>query len=245
MTQPQNPSANPPSDTAAARGFCSACGTRLDRAARFCHHCGTPVGPDGALAAQPAGARTGPPGVLVWGVPALALIAVIVLIAMQSGRDTPVQGTMPLGGGAMRAPDISSMSPSEQADRLFNRVMTLASEGKTDSAQFFAPMAIGAFEALVPLTAHTRYDMGLVALVSGMLGVASAQADTILAERPTHLLGLALAARAAEARGNAQEGAQFRQRLVAAEASERAAGLPEYADHDSDIRAAVDLARGR
>jgi hypothetical protein len=181
----------------------------------------------------------------VWGVPTLALIAVIILIAVQSARETPLAaGAMPLSG-AMRAPDISSMSPSEQADRLFNRVMTLSSEGKTDSAQFLASMALPALEALAPLTAHTRYDMGLVALVSGMLGIASAQADTILAERPTHLLGLALAARAAEARGNAEAGAQFRQRLVAAEASERAAGLPEYADHDSDIRAAVDLARGK
>jgi hypothetical protein len=182
----------------------------------------------------------------VWGVPAIALIAVVVLIAAQYGsRSAPdAAGSVPLGGMG-RAPDISSMTPAEQAERLFDRVMRLASEGHADSAAFFAPMALGAFEAVSPRTAHIRYDMGLVALVTGEAGIASAQADTILAERPTHLLGLALAARAAEAKGDAQAGARFRQRLVAAEASERTAGLPEYMDHDADIRAAVDLARGR
>ena len=115
---------------------------------------------------------------------------------------------MPLGaGGVVQAPDISSMSPDERADRLFNRVMRLSSEGKADSAAFFGPMALGALEALAPLNAHRRYDMGLVALVSGDVSRATAQGDTILAERPTHLLGLALAARAADARGDATRAA--------------------------------------
>ena len=143
----------------------------------------------------------------------------------------------------MRAPDISSMSPAEQADRLFNRVMSLSSEGKTDSVAFFAPMAIAAFEALAPLNTHTRYDLGLVALVSGDPGRASAQSDSILLERPTHLLGLALAARVADARGDSAATRAARQRLLGAEKAERAAGLPEYTDHDADLRAAVEQAR--
>jgi len=36
-----------------------------------------------------------------------------------------------------RAPDISSLSPQERADRLYNRVMLLATQGKADSVQFF------------------------------------------------------------------------------------------------------------
>ena len=43
--------------------------------------------------------------------------------------------------GAGRAPDLSQMSPRDIADRLFDRVMRLSSEGKVDSAQFFATMA--------------------------------------------------------------------------------------------------------
>ena len=121
----------------------------------------------------------------------------------------------------------------------------LSSEGKADSAAFFGPMARGAIEALAPLDNHRRYDMGLVALVTGDVASGKAQADTILKQRPTHLLGLALAARVADARGDATAARNFRQRLITAEPAERKAALPEYLDHDADIRAAVDLARKR
>jgi len=137
------------------------------------------------------------------------------------------------------------MSPEERADRLFNRVMTYASNGKNDSAAFFAPMAMTAIESLAPLGAHGRYDLGLVALVAGDAAKAAAQSDTILKQRPTHLLGLSLAARAADARGDKAAAKGFRDRLVAAEKSERAAGLQEYSDHDADLRAALDEARKR
>jgi hypothetical protein len=179
-------------------------------------------------------------------VPSLAVVALVVLSAVQFGArgpTAPSAETVPLGAGAMRAPDISSMSPAERADRLFNRVMLLSTEGKTDSVAFFGPMAINAFEALAPLNAHQRYDLGLVALVSGAVPVAAAQADTILRERSTHLLGLALAARAADARGDAAAGGDFRKKLLAAESAERARSLPEYTDHDADIRTAITTAR--
>lgn len=135
------------------------------------------------------------------------------------------------------------MSPEERADRLFNRVMRLSSEGKADSAAFFGPMALGAIMALAPLDAHRRYDTGLVALVTGDVVTATAQGDTILAQRSTHLLGLALAARAADARGDAAASKGFRRRLLAAEAAERARALQEYTDHGSDILTAIELAR--
>jgi hypothetical protein len=179
-------------------------------------------------------------------VPALALVVLLILTAMQfSSRvdQTDPGGAIPLGSGAMRAPDISAMSPRERADRLFNRVMLLSSEGKTDSAAFFAPMALAAIEALAPLDAHQRYDLGLVALVMGDVSRAKAEAEAILAEQPTHLLGLVLAARTADLRGDAAAGSDFRQRLVAAEPAERARALQEYADHDADIRAAIASAR--
>lgn len=185
---------------------------------------------------------------LRWGVPAVAIVALIMVSLFRLGSRGPAPesaGATPLGAGAMRAPDISSLSPAERADRLFNKVMSLSSEGKADSAAFFAPMALSAFEALAPLSAHSRYDMGLVALVSGDVKRASAQSDTILKQRPTHLLGLVLAARVADARGDSAAGRGVRQRLLAAEKAERASGLPEYNDHDADLRAAVELARSR
>jgi hypothetical protein len=232
--------------TETTRAFCSACGTRLDTGARFCHQCGAPV-TGGARSA--ASARTGAPRVITWGVPALALVVLVVVVLVQSGsRGGSGPAANAAGGtplGMSRAPDISALTPEERADRLFNRVMRLVSEGHVDSAAFFAPMALGAFEALAPLNAHRRYDIGLIALVTSDVALAKGQADTILAERPTHLLGLTLAARVAEVQGDTAAVAAFRRRLVAAEPAERRSGLAEYTDHDADIRAALELARRR
>src|SRR4029077_16741181 len=82
------------------------------------------------------------------------------------------------------APDISSLSPQERADRLYNRVMLLATQGKIDSVQFFAPMALTAYQMLSPLNADQRYDMGRIGEVVGALPLAKAQADSILRENP-------------------------------------------------------------
>ncbi|MEO8579362.1 MAG: zinc ribbon domain-containing protein [Gemmatimonadales bacterium] len=235
-------STSPPASTPR---FCSDCGTRLSPDARFCHSCGSPI------QGRPSSATsdTNYSKALIWGVPVVAFVALIVLsifrFSSRGAEADPSGGSTPLSGGPMRAPDIASMSPEERADRLFNRVMRLSSEGKADSAAFFGPMARGAIEALAPLDNHRRYDMGLVALVTGDVASGKAQADTILKQRPTHLLGLALAARVADARGDATAARNFRQRLITAEPAERKAALPEYLDHDADIRAAVDLARKR
>lgn len=222
--------------------FCSECGTELQPDASFCHSCGSPVGGR----AEVSGASAVSP-VLRWGLPAVALIALIGISAFRIGaRDVPANaGATPLAENAVRPPDISSMSPEERANRLFNQVMRLWSEGKADSAAFFAPMALASLDALQPLNAHSRYDLGLVALVAGDTVKARAQSDTILSERPTHLLGLLLAARTADARGDSAASRKMRQRLVAAEKSERAKPLPEYNDHDADLRAAVEQAGRR
>jgi len=230
--------------------FCSECGTKLNTDARFCHNCGSPIHGRSAhddRTTWNAGSPWTGSNALRWGVPALAVALLIVLTIVQLGSRGTADSAqrVPLGSGAgtVQAPDISSMSPDERADRLFNRVMRLSSEGKADSAAFFGPMAMGAIEALAPLNAHRRYDMGLVALVTGDAAKAAAEADTILKQRPNHLLGLSLAARAADARGDAAASRNFRRRLVAAEPAERRSGLAEYTDHDADIRAALELAR--
>ncbi len=222
--------------------YCSECGAQFLPNAAYCHNCGAPKG-DTTNAPH---VQSGLSPKLKWGVPGVALAALLLLTLFRlGGSDPETPAGAPLSSGAMRAPDISSMSPSEQADRLFNRVMTYASAGKADSAEFFAPMAIAAFEALAPMTAHARYDLGLIALVSGDIAKASAQSESILRERPTHLLGLSLAARVADARNDAAAGKSYRQQMIASETAERAAGLAEYTDHDADLRAAMDSARSR
>lgn len=189
---------------------------------------------------------------LPWSVAGIALLCLLAFIFGQQwsrNRTASAPATIAAGAPALqgsgRAPDISQLSPQERADRLFDRVMTLVSAGKSDSVTFFAPMAIQSFEALAPLTAHHRYDLGLLGVVSGDGALAAAQADTILSEQPNHLLGLILAMRAAGLQGDATARAGFATRLQGALASERAKRLPEYVDHGPDIEAAIREAEGR
>jgi hypothetical protein len=139
----------------------------------------------------------------------------------------------------MRAPDISSMSPEERASRLFDLVMRLGDQGKIDSVKFFAPMAIQAYDMLGPPDAHTRYDEGMIGIVSGDVPFARAEADTILAGSRTNLLGLVLAMKAAGLRQDMTAREEYRRRLVAAAPAERAKKLKEYEEHKADIDAAL------
>jgi len=170
----------------------------------------------------------------------------VILFAVRSERpDTsaaPFMGGGPLAGTAS---DISQLSPDEIVDRLFNRVMAAWGAGKTDSVDFFAPMAINSFEALAPLTPHRRYDLGLIHLVSGQPAAARAQADTILAGAPKHLLGLTLALRTAVVMDNESDRKRFAARFLDALKTESARDLAEYNDHSTDITEATAAAEGR
>ena len=166
------------------------------------------------------------------------MLAVLVFaISSTSGRTAT--GAMDASNGSvMPASDISSLSPDEVVDRLFNRVMAAAEAGKTDSVAFFAPMAINSFQALGPLTPHRRYDMGLIHLAAGDPALARAEADTILTAEPNHLLGLILGMRAATATNDDAARKRFGARFLDRLTSERARGLQEYTDHATEIDAA-------
>ena len=160
-----------------------------------------------------------------------------------AASDAPFASGAPTDGA--RAPDISNLSPRERADRLYDRVMRLSSEGKTDSVQFFAPMALSVYQTLGPLDADLRYDFGRVAEVAGAVEIARAQADSILTSDSTHLLGLVLGVRVAQLRGDSVAARAFARRLLAAEPAESAKKLPEYQRHQGDILEALADARRR
>jgi hypothetical protein len=244
--------------------ICGGCRAQLSSGAKFCHRCGTAVGTSPVGTPTPDAAPRGAASVLPWGVAAIALLALIALVAGQrfaaargGALDAP-RNALPQAGlddrgamgaptaGAGPAPDISSLTPRQRADRLFDRVMRLSSEGKTDSVQFFAPMALGVYDELTrsdTLDLDLRYDFGRVAEVAGAAPIATAQADTILRQDSTHLLGLILAERAARLRGDDAAAKRFEQRLVAAEAAETKRNLPEYQRHQGDILDALARAR--
>jgi len=238
-----------------AGATCSACAAELSPGAKFCHRCGTAVG-----VAVPT-ARESRTNALPWIVAALAFLALFAMAAgrgFNARRSNTVDGSQNAlpqaglddrgvaandGSDAVRAPDISSLSPQERADRLYNRVMMLASQGKVDSVQFFAPMALTAYQMLSPLNADQRYDMGRIGEVAGALPLAKAQADTILRENPNHLLGLILEARLATLAGDTTQLHSYERRLMAAEKAELARKRVEYSRHQDDIVNALQQAR--
>jgi hypothetical protein len=160
----------------------------------------------------------------------------------QAGLDDRIPTSDEQGTG-IRAPDISSLSPQERADRLYNRVMLLASQGKVDSVQFFAPMALTAYQMLSPLNADQRYDMGRIGEVAGAIPLAKAQADSILRENPNHLLGLILEARLATLAGDTTQLRSWERKLIAAEKIEAAKKREEYVRHRDDITNALQQAK--
>jgi hypothetical protein len=157
--------------------------------------------------------------------------------------DAPFAGAAGAAGGA-RAPDISNLSPTEIANRLFDRVMRLNDQGKADSVAFFAPMAVQAYQMVEseqghPLDADQRFDVGRIGEVAGALQIARAEADTILQQHPDHLLGLLLAAQAAKLSGNTSALNEYKATFERVKARELAKNLPEYKRHKADIDAGI------
>ena len=236
---------------------CGSCGVALTPGAKFCHDCGAPAGAQNLdervsqesrrrLAARAKQVEAKPANNLPWILGGLAFVTLVVIFAAQRSGQTPpapMTGAAPTGGAA--SVDISSMTPQERANRLFDRIMRLSEEGKRDSVALFASMAIPVYESLGPLDLDARYDLGRVGQVSGQLDLAQAQADTILQQAPDHLLGLVLAIAVADARGNNAGRSALERRLLGAESSQMARGLDEYSRHKVDIDAAVAAARSR
>jgi hypothetical protein len=234
---------------------CGSCGASLTPGAKFCHDCGAPAGAQAAQRPAPTvRSRQAAPATrnnLPWMLAGLAAVTLIVIFAAQRAGQVAGPGPGPMagggggggGGGGAAAVDISSMTPQERASRLFDRIMRLSEEGKRDSVELFSSMAIPVYESLGPLDLDGRYDLGRIAQVSGKLDIAQAQADSILKESPSHLLGLVLAAAVAEARGNSTQLSALQRRLLDAEKSQLALGLPEYKRHEADIEAALAAAR--
>jgi len=171
-----------------------------------------------------------------------ALVAAMMFVVTQRSANLARAGaaTAPFaqrdnGEIAARAPDISAMSPRERAERLYDRAMRAQQEGKADSATFFASMATMAYGQIGESTLDDHYDLGRLALLAGQASLASAEADTILAARPTHLLGLMLQEDAARASGAAAKASAAHARLLASANAERNLPLPEYRMHASEI----------
>ena len=231
---------------AALSAACRECGNPLPKGARFCNMCGATAAPPATTAT-----RTSPLPWAVAGIALAALIAVLLVPRLRGGPEAAPAAQPPFAGagpapaaGGPGAPsgnpgavDLASMTPREAADRLFNRVMTAASNGDTAQARQFIPMAIMAYQRVDSLDADGRYHLAALQIVGGSYDAARAQADTILASSPTHLFGLFTAADAEQHRGNAAGAKAFYQRFLDAYDAEVAKKLPEYEEHAQGLPA--------
>jgi tetratricopeptide (TPR) repeat protein len=140
------------------------------------------------------------------------------------------------GGGGGTPPDLSSMTPREAADRLFNRVMTSVSQGDSAGAQAFLPMAIAAYDRARPLDHDGLFHLSLLNRTAGRLEDALSNAQEVLAEDANHLLALTAAAEAAAGLARTEEAAGYYRKVLDRYDAELARGLPEYADHSTFLQ---------
>jgi tetratricopeptide (TPR) repeat protein len=231
---------------AALSAACRECGNPLPRGARFCNQCGAAVSPRAA----PAGpARPWLPWV-AGGIAAAAVLALAVTLRPRREEPAPLPppaaaAPAPMPAGDPAAVDLSTMTPREAADRLFNRVMTAASQGDSAQARRFVPMALQAAAQVQPQDNDLRYHVASLHLVGGDWSAARAEADALLAQNPKHLFALFVAAQAEDGRGNAAGARGFYRRFLEAYDGEAGRDVPEYNEHRQALPVMRDEARTR
>ncbi len=209
---------------------CPSCGEAAQAGASFCIFCGTPLRRRRPKAAAAGGRR------VLW---ASGVFAGVLIIGAgywalapdepeEAPRPGPAAGLMPAAG---TPPDLSSMTPREAADRLYDRIMRAASAGDTAEALAFLPMALDAYGLVVPLDEDGHYHVSLLHALDGDYQMSRDVAERALADAPSHLLLLGAAARAASELGDSDGANAYYARFMEAWESERARGLEEYSMH--------------
>ena len=245
--------------SALAGAVCPSCSTPLSAGARFCHVCGTPLG---APASAPAAARRpaahgplpagGQAGLIPWIVTGIAVaVLVVVLVARFGGTAAPATAAASSTGapgtganGMVATTDISQMSPQEQADRLFDRVMTAHEAGDSQQVAFFGPMALQATAMLGTLNDDEHFHVGLINAALGNYAAATAEADTIAKSDPRHLFVPLLRWEVANHDKDAAAMRRAYRQFLDNYDKEMASGKPEYAMHKTRLEAFHDEARG-
>lgn len=198
-------------------GTCPTCRTRLAVGARFCQHCGAGVG-----AASPRS-----PVQWAWAVAGLSVLAVVlVLVWRASPAPPPAPST-----GDPAAIDLSTMTPRERFDRLYDRVMRAAESGDLATVNQFSPMALAAYDQLGTRDTDARYHAAMIRMHTGDPDGAAALADTIRAEAPTHLFSFVVHATLARQRGDSTRMREEEAGFLRGYDGEMATGREEYQQH--------------
>jgi hypothetical protein len=174
---------------------------------------------------------------------------VLFLLVQRAPSGAPQLATVEAERGAGGAPpDISSMSPRERFDRLYNRIMRAAESGDEGTVSQFTPMALMAYAQLPDIDADARYHLALIKVHTGDAMGARALGDTILAQSPGHLFGYMVRGTVARWQKDAQSLAAAYADFLRHYDAELKAGRSEYGEHSralTDFRTAAQEARQR
>jgi len=215
---------------------CPHCGKAAS--GKFCSHCG---------ASLAAGSSPGPWNrqiLLPWIAISLATVSLVLSLVTwfdRGGEAVPPtavrfsQPAAPAAGMPGQPPDLSSMSPREAADRLFNRVMIASEQGQAEAVRQFAPMALQAYERANATDNDARYHVALIHLATGNTQGARTQIDKLRIAAPNHLMATMLEQQIAERRGDQAGIARANKAFLAAYDSEMAMARVEYQEHRSGI----------
>ena len=208
------------------RHLCPACGAPAP--GRFCSRCG-------ASAGAPA-VRRG--SAAAWWVAGGFILIAILALAWPARPKPAATSPQPAGVDAApdggTPPDLSTMSPRERFDRLYNRVMRAAESGDSATVTRFSPMAIMAYGQLDTVDADAHYHAAVLQLhVRGDTAAALRLADSILAIQPHHLFGYLIRGTAARLAGDQRLLARAYADFLAAWDAETKANRPEYRDHQA------------
>ncbi len=217
---------------------CTNCSAPLSAGARFCHVCGIPT----------AGKEVSATSLWPWIVGVLTASVVFAALGFFAGRvNAPEAGSVatPTGAptGTAGTTDLSTMTPREQADRLFDRTMREHEAGSADQVAFFAPMALQTYEMLGPLDNDARYHVGLINAITGETEAALAQADSLENETAGHLFAPMLRTGVYQALGQNADVQRSYATFLENYDTEMARGRPEYQMHSSAVSNFLEEAR--
>jgi len=216
---------------------CPSCQAQVPPGARFCTKCGTPTA--GGKAASAPGDKK------AWAIAAvaasLALVAILALVVRGNSGSPSAAGPVDAGGSAApfadaaggggTPPDLSTMTPRERFDRLYNRIMRASESGDQQTVTTFTPMALMAYQQLDTVDADARFHLATLKLHGGDVASAVAIADTILQQNPGHLFGYILQGTAARWNKDDKALKKAYSAFLAHYDAEIKKARPEYADH--------------
>lgn len=217
--------------TPSSSATCPSCTSSVRSDARFCQSCGKSLNGASWLTPQTLTVLASAVIVLV----ALALLFASVIDLDRLASPTPNATTTPRTTSTNQPPDLSSMTPREAADRLFNRVMMADEQDNEAEVEQFTPMAVSAYEMLESLDTDALFHVGLIYAAADEVEEARSYTERLKAIVPNHLLAALLEHRLAEAENKPEVAASAAKRFHDHYEEEISISRPEYEHHRASI----------